>query len=102
MANNAQYMPNPYLVQYVFDNIWTMAQLEAYIVGYQPGGISLAVLRRALKYGRVDDAQYSRQCCETKTGTSHLAVQLILTTDHIILNSLFFFLFSYAIAGKPS
>jgi hypothetical protein len=101
MANNAQYRPNPYLVQYVFDNIWTMAQLEAYIVGYQPGGISLAVLRRALKYGRVDDAQYSRQCCETKTGTSHLVVQLILTSDHVILNSLFFFSPS-AIAGKLS
>ncbi len=77
MANNAQYRPNPYLVQYVFDNVWTMAQLEAYIVAYQPGGISLAVLRRALKYGRVDDAQYSRQCCGTRTGTSQLVVQLI-------------------------
>ncbi len=66
MANNAQYRPNPYIVKYVFDNIWTVAQLETYITSYQPGGVSLAVLRRALKHGRVDDAQYSRPCYGTE------------------------------------
>ncbi len=67
MANNAHYRPNPYLVQYVFDNIWTLDQLETYITSYQPGGVSLAVLRRALKHGRVDVAQYSRQFFGTKS-----------------------------------
>ncbi len=68
MANNAHYRPNPYIVKYVFDNIWTMDQLEAYITSYQPGGVSLAILRRALKHGRVDDAQYSRQCDGSEIG----------------------------------
>jgi hypothetical protein len=67
MANNAHYRPNPYLVQYVFDNIWTLDQLETYITSYQPGGVSLAVLRRALKHGRVDVALYSRQFFGTKS-----------------------------------
>ena len=65
MANNAHYRPNPYVVKYVFDNIWTVDQLETYVTSYQPGGVSLAVLRRALRHGRVDDAQYSRQCYGT-------------------------------------
>ncbi len=72
MANNAHYRPNPYLVQYVFDNIWTLDQLETYITSYQPGGVSLAVLRRALKHGRVDIAQYSRQRCGTGIGIGTL------------------------------
>ncbi len=68
MANNAHYRPNPYVVKYIFDNIWTLDQQEAYVTSYQPGGVSLAVLRRALKHGRVDDAQYSRQCDGSEIG----------------------------------
>jgi hypothetical protein len=82
MANNAQYRPNPYIVKYVFDNIWTVAQLEAYITSYQPGGVSLAVLRRALKHGRVDDAQYSRQCYGT--GKWRLGINLSLSIFYTI------------------
>ncbi len=78
MANNAHYRPNPYIVKYVFDNIWTVAQLETYITSYQPGGVSLAVPRRALKHGRVDDAQYSRQCYGT--GKLRIVINLLLST----------------------
>ncbi len=60
MANNAHFRPNPYIVQFVLDNVWTVQQLENYITSYQPGGISLVLLRRALRHSQVDFARYSR------------------------------------------
>jgi hypothetical protein len=53
------------IVRYVMDNVWTVAQLEAYIVGYQPGGISLTFLRRVVGYGFHDAATYARLLAKT-------------------------------------
>jgi hypothetical protein len=53
------------IIQFIFDNVWTTSQLEAYVVSYQPGGISLYMLRRAMGYGRVSASQYSRTLAKT-------------------------------------
>ena len=60
MAAPAPHIPNMATVVYIFDNTWTMAQVEAYIVDYQPGGISLSTLRRALGYGILNPAAYAQ------------------------------------------
>ena len=60
MAAPAPHIPNMTTVVYIFDNTWTMAQVEAYIVDYQPGGISLSTLRRALGYGILNPAAYAQ------------------------------------------
>jgi hypothetical protein len=59
MAGPAPFLPNTAIIQYVFDNIWSVDQLEAYVVSYQPGGIALHVLRRTLGHGRINAARYS-------------------------------------------
>ena len=56
----APYRPNMVMIQFIFDNIWTASQLEAYVVSYQPGGTTLCILRRAVGYGRISASQYSR------------------------------------------
>jgi hypothetical protein len=61
----APYRPNMVMIQFIFDNIWTTSQLEAYVVSYQPGGISLCMLRRAMGYGRISASQYSRTLAKT-------------------------------------
>ena len=52
--------PNMVIVRYVMDNVWTVAQLEAYIVGYQPGPPPLHVLRILLGHGRIAPHAYAR------------------------------------------
>ena len=60
LVRYAPYRPNMVMIQFIFDNIWTASQLEAYVVSYQPGGTTLCILRRAVGYGRISASQYSR------------------------------------------
>jgi hypothetical protein len=64
-ANFIPYQPNMTIIQFILDNIWTVEQLETYVVNYQPGGVSLFILRRALGHGRVDASQYARTLAKT-------------------------------------
>jgi hypothetical protein len=64
-ANFIPYQPNMTIIQFILDNIWTVEQLETYVVNYQPGGVSLFILRRALGHGRVDAGQYARTLAKT-------------------------------------
>ena len=64
-ANFLPYQPNMTIIQFILDNIWTVEQLETYVVNYQPGGVSLFILRRALGHGRVDAGQYARTLAKT-------------------------------------
>jgi hypothetical protein len=65
MAAPVPRIPNMTTVVFIFDNFWTVAQVEAYIVSYQPGGISLPILWRALGHGRYDIATYARVLTKT-------------------------------------
>ncbi len=60
MAFHSAEGPNMIIVRYVMDNVWTVAQLEAYIVGYQPGPPPLHVLRILLGHGRIAPHEYAR------------------------------------------
>ncbi len=49
MAGNGGYDgPNVHLVQYAFDNTWSVDALETYVTHYQPEGVPLRTLRHAL------------------------------------------------------
>ena len=65
MADHAPQIPNMATVNYIFDNIWNVDQVEAYVVTYQLGGISLPFLRRALGHGYYDAAAYARNLAKT-------------------------------------
>ena len=65
MANPALQIVSITTANYIFDNIWSVDQVEAYIVMYQPGGISLTFLRRVVGYGFHDAATYARLLAKT-------------------------------------
>ena len=60
MAFHSAEGPNMIIVRYVMDNVWSVAQLEAYIVGYQPGPPPLHVLRILLGHSRIAPHEYAR------------------------------------------
>jgi hypothetical protein len=60
MAFHSDDGPNMIIVRFVMDNIWSVAQLEAYITTYQPGPPPLHVLRTLLGHGRIAPPAYAR------------------------------------------
>ncbi len=65
MAGPFLQIPNMATLTFIFDNLWTVNQVEAYLVTYQPGGISLSMLRCALGNGRYELATYARLLTKT-------------------------------------
>jgi len=65
MSNYAPFRPNMLMVQFVFDNVWTVEQLEDYVTSYPPGGVPLSILRRALGYSQADSACYALTLSKT-------------------------------------
>jgi hypothetical protein len=61
MAFHGPNGPNMIIVRYVMDNVWSVAQLEAYITAYHPGPPPLHVLRILLGHGRITPPAYA-QC----------------------------------------
>ena len=51
--------PNVHIARFVFENIWTVENLEDYVTGYYPDGVPLLTLRRALGYNRVPPHEYA-------------------------------------------
>jgi hypothetical protein len=60
MAFHSDDGPNMIIVRFVMDNIWSVAQLEAYITTYQPGPPPLGVLRTLLGHGRIAPPAYAQ------------------------------------------
>jgi hypothetical protein len=65
MSNFAPFLPNMLMVQFVFDNVWTVEQLEEYVTSYPPGGVPLSILRRALGYSQADSSCYALTLSKT-------------------------------------
>ena len=65
MSNYAPFRPNMLMVQFVFDNVWTVEQLEDYVTSYPPGGVPLSILRRALGYSQAGSACYALTLSKT-------------------------------------
>jgi|LakMenE18May11ns_1017448.scaffolds.fasta_scaffold9715775_1 hypothetical protein len=65
MSNYAPFRPNMLMAQFVFDNVWTVQQLEDYVTSYPPGGVPLSILRRALGYSQAGSACYALTLSKT-------------------------------------
>jgi len=96
MAGPILQIPNMATVTFIFDNMWTVNQVENYLVSYQPGGISLFMMRRALGHGRYDMATYARVLTKTAaivytvghTKTVHqILLELLLRTNPLQLTA---------------
>jgi hypothetical protein len=96
MAGPILQIPNMATVTFIFDNMWTVNQMENYLVSYQPGGISLFMLRRALGHGRYDMVTYARVLTKTAaivytvghTKTVHqVLLELLLRTNPLQLTA---------------
>jgi hypothetical protein len=74
------------MVQFVFDNVWSVDQLEKYVTSYQPGGVPLPILRRALGYRQADVARYALAL--SKTAAVLYALGHIKTVPEVLLELL--------------
>jgi hypothetical protein len=86
MESLAPFRPNMLMVQFVFDNIWSVDQLEKYVTSYQPGGVPLPILRRALGYRQTDVARYALTL--SKTAAVLYALGHIKTVPEVLLELL--------------
>jgi hypothetical protein len=86
MESLAPFRPNMLMVQFVFDNVWSVDQLEKYVTSYQPGGVPLPILRRALGYRQADVARYALTL--SKTAAVLYALGHIKTVPEVLLELL--------------
>ncbi len=112
MAGPAPRVPNLTTAMYIFDNVWTVARVEAYVTAYQPGGISLPILRRALGHGHVNPGRYARVLSNlaavlfvlghTKTVTEVLLeLFLLINPLHLTLDQVGLIAFAERLIGAP-
>jgi hypothetical protein len=68
MAGNGGYDgPNVHLVQYAFDNTWSVDALETYVTHYQPEGVPLRTLRHALGHHNIPFHVYAQRLVKLAT-----------------------------------
>ncbi len=68
MAGNGGYdEPNVHLVQYAFDNTWSVDALETYVTRYQPEGVPLRTLRHALGHHNIPFHVYAQRLVKLAT-----------------------------------
>ena len=88
MARNGFGGPNVNVVRYVFDNLWSVDDLEEYATTYYPGGVPLRTLRLALGYDRVPLHMYAQTL--VKFATALVALGHIRSPGLILLEIVLF------------
>ena len=66
-ANDGYDGPNVHLVQYAFDNTWSVDALETYVTRYQPEGVPLRALRHALGHHNIPFHIYAQRLVRLAT-----------------------------------
>ncbi len=80
--------PNVHIARFVFENIWTVENLEDYVTGYYPDGVPLLTLRRALGYNRVPPHEYAHTL--VRVAVALLALSHVRTPASVLLDLIIF------------